>query len=292
VNAKPAKLQQEIQMQGRVVVITGGTSGIGKVAAEKLAFMGARIVLVARDRKRGQSTMEKLRHLGPGNHSIYYADLSRLNEMKGVADRIAAAESRIDVLINNAGAMFGRRHLTEDGLEQTFALNHMSYFVLGNRLYDSLRAAAPARLINTASDAHRGQELDFSDLQSAREYQGFPAYGRTKLCNILHTSELSRRWAGTGVTANSLHHGFVNTRFGGAIGGVWGIRFAISKFFALSPEKGAETMIYLASSQDPSVVNANGLYFNMCRAAAPSLEARDAETARRLWDVSEKLAGN
>jgi NAD(P)-dependent dehydrogenase (short-subunit alcohol dehydrogenase family) len=279
-------------MQGKTVVITGGTSGIGQIAAEKLAAMGARMVLVARDPKRGEATMAKLRQLGPGNHSIHYADLSRLSEMKRVAEEIAAVEPRIDVLINNAGAMFGRRQVTEDGLELTFALNHMSYFILANRLYDRLRAAAPARLINTSSDAHRGQKLDFSDLQSARTYQGFPVYGRTKLCNILHASELARRWAGSGVSANSLHPGFVNTRFGGDITGVWGIGFAVAKLFALTPEQGAETIIYLASSQDPSVVNANGLYFHKCKVATPTAEARDAQSARRLWDESEKLAGS
>jgi NAD(P)-dependent dehydrogenase (short-subunit alcohol dehydrogenase family) len=279
-------------MQGKTVVITGATSGIGQVTAEKLAAMGARMVLVARDSKRGETTMAKLRHLGPGNHSIYYADLSRLAEMKRVADEIAAAEPRIDVLINNAGAMFGRRQVTEDGLELTFALNHMSYFVMANRLFECLRAAAPARLINTASDAHKGQKLDFNDLQSAQNYQGFPAYGRTKLCNILHASELAKRWAGSGVSANSLHPGFVNTRFGGGVSGVWGIGFTIAKWFALSPEQGAETIIYLASSPDESVVKANGLYFNKCKVATPTAEARDAESARRLWEVSEKLAGN
>ena len=279
-------------MQGKTVVITGSTSGIGQIAAEKLAAMGARIVLVARDPKRGDATMAKLRHLGPGNHSIYYADLSRLIEMKRVADEIAAAEPRIDVLINNAGAMFSHRQLTEDGLELTFALNHMSYFVLANRLYDRLRAAAPARLINTASDAHRGQKLDFNDLQSAGKYGGFSVYGRTKLCNILHASELARRWSGSGVTANSLHPGLVSTRFGSAATGLFGVGLAIAKLFALTPEQGAETIIYLASSRDESVVNANGLYFNKCKVATPTAEARNAESARRLWEESEKLAGN
>jgi NAD(P)-dependent dehydrogenase (short-subunit alcohol dehydrogenase family) len=279
-------------MQGKTVVITGGTSGIGQVAAEKLASMGARIILVARDPKRGNAAMEKLRQHGPDRHSIYYADLSHLSEMKFVADEIAAANPRIDVLINNAGAMFGRRQVTKDGLELTFALNHMSYFVLANGLYDRLRAAAPARVINTASEAHHEQKLDFSDLQSARDYNGYQVYGCTKLCNILHANELSRRWAGSGINANSLHPGFVNTRFGRGIGGVWGVRFAISKMFALSPEQGAETLIHLASSGDASVVNANGLYFNKGKAAKPSAEACDIESARSLWDISAKLAAD
>jgi NAD(P)-dependent dehydrogenase (short-subunit alcohol dehydrogenase family) len=281
----------EKPMQEKTVVITGATSGIGKIAAEKLAALGARIIVVARDPKRGEATMATLRHLGPGNHSIYYADLSRLKEMKRVADEIAAAEPRIDVLINNAGAMFGKRQVTDDGLELTFALNHMSYFVLANRLYDRLRAAAPARLINTASDAHRGKKLDFDDLQSARNYKGFPVYGRSKLCNILHAGELSRRWAGSGVTANSLHPGFVNTRFAGNVSGLFGMGINLAKKFALTPEQGAETIVYLASSHDESVVKANGLYFAKNRVATPTKEARDEDSARRLWQESERLAG-
>src|SRR5450432_4119745 len=280
-------------MQGRVVVITGATSGIGQVAAENLAAMGARVVQVARDRQRGHAALERLHERAPDvSPSIHYADLSRLSEMKRVGLEIAKVEPRIDVLINNAGAMFGSRQLTEDGLEQTFALNHMSYFVLANRLYDRLRAATPARLINTASDAHKGQKLNFDDLQSLRKYRGFSVYGRTKLCNILHASELAKRWAGSGVTANSLHPGFVHTRFGGGVSGFLGIGFAVAKLFAITPEQGAETIVYLASSQDESVVKANGLYFNKCKVATPTAEARDAESARRLWEASEKLAGN
>src|SRR5258708_31815061 len=160
-------------MKGKVVVITGATSGIGQVAAEKLAAMGARIVQVARDRERGQSAMARLNQVAPGiSHSIYYADLSRLSEMKRVAAEIAQAEPRIDVLINNAGAMFGARELTEDGLERTFALNHMAYFVLAHGLRDRLTASASARVVNTASDAHKGAMLDFNDLQSAEAYRG------------------------------------------------------------------------------------------------------------------------
>ena len=278
-------------MLGKTVVITGATSGIGQIAAEKLAAMGAHLVLIARSPERGEATIKRLRQLGDGNHSVHYADLSRLSEMKRVAGEIAAAVPRIDVLINNAGAMFGKRQVTEDGLELTFALDHMSYFVLANRLYDRLRAAAPARLINTASDAHKGQKLDFTDLQSSRGYQGFPVYGRTKLCNILHASELARQWGGSGVTANSLHPGFVNTRFGSGITGIWGIGFAVAKLFALTPEQGAETIVYLASSQDESVVKANGLYFVKKEVATPSQEARDEDSARRLWQESERLAG-
>jgi NAD(P)-dependent dehydrogenase (short-subunit alcohol dehydrogenase family) len=277
-------------MRGKTVVITGATSGIGQVAAEKLAGMGARMVLVARDKTRGEAEMARLRAIAPDvNHAIYYADLSRVAEVKRVAADIAAKEPRIDVLINNAGALFGSRQLTSEGLELTFATNHLSYFVMTYGLRDRLRASAPARVVNVASDAHKGRKLDFSDLQSAKIYRGFHVYGQSKLCNILFTRELARRWAGGGVTANSLHPGFVSTRFGDQSGGLLSFGVRVAKTFAISPEKGAETIVYLASSDE--VATANGLYYYKCRPATPTKEAQDDDSARRLWKESEKLAG-
>jgi NAD(P)-dependent dehydrogenase (short-subunit alcohol dehydrogenase family) len=278
-------------MQGKVVVITGGTSGIGEVAAEKLAGMGARLVLVARDKARGEATLAKLRQAGSGvAHSVHYADLSRVAEMKRVAADVAAAEPRIDVLINNAGALFGSRQVTEDGLELTFATNHVAYFVVTHGLRDRLMAAAPAaRVVNTSSDAHKGNRLDFTDLQSAKDYSGFKIYGRSKLCNILYTRELARRWAGAGVTANSLHPGFVATRFGDQSGGLFSVGVRVAKNFAISPEKGAETIIYLASS--PDVAGVTGKYFYKSREATPTQEAQDDDAASRLWHETEKLTG-
>jgi len=277
-------------MRGKTVVITGATSGIGQVAAEKLAAMGARLVLVARDKTRGEAELTRLQALSSGvNHSIHYADLSRMAEVKRVAAEIAAAEPRIHVLINNAGALFGTRQVTVDGLELTFATNHMSYFILTHGLRDRLRAAAPARVVNVASDAHKGKKLDFDDLQSAKGYRGFYVYGRSKLCNILYTRELARRWEGSGVTANSLHPGFVSTRFGDQSGGMLSFAVRAAKAFAISPEKGAETIVYLASSEDAA--QANGLYYYKCRPATPTKEAQDDDSARRLWQASEKLAG-
>jgi NAD(P)-dependent dehydrogenase (short-subunit alcohol dehydrogenase family) len=276
-------------MRGKTVVITGATSGIGQVAAEKLAAMGARLVLVARDKTRGEAELDRLRSLTPGiNHAIHYADLSRLAEVKCVAAEIAAAEPRIDVLINNAGALFGNRHVTGDGLELTFATNHMSYFILTHGLREPLRASAPARVVNVASDAHKGRKLDFDDLQS-NNFNGFGVYGRSKLCNILFTRELARRWNGTGVTANSLHPGFVSTRFGDESGGLLSLGVRAAKMFAISPEKGAETIIYLASSEEAA--KSSGLYFYKCKPASPTKEAQDDDVARRLWQESEKIAG-
>ncbi|HUX72411.1 MAG TPA: SDR family oxidoreductase [Steroidobacteraceae bacterium] len=277
-------------MQGKVVVITGATSGIGEVAARRLAGMGARIVLVARDRARGAAALTRLCRVNAGGgHCIHYGDLSRLSEMKRLAAEIAAAQPRIDVLINNAGAMFASRRLTEDGLELTFALNHMAYFVLTNGLRERLFASAPSRIVNTASGAHRGRRLDFDDLQSQRGFSGFKVYGRTKLCNILLTRELARRWRGHGVTANCLHPGFVATRFGDGSGGFLSRAFRLAKLFAISPEQGADTIVHLASS--PAVAGISGEYFYQCRPATPSIEARDEATAARLWTESAQLAG-
>jgi NAD(P)-dependent dehydrogenase (short-subunit alcohol dehydrogenase family) len=277
-------------MKGKVCVITGATSGIGLVAAERLAAMGARLVLVGRDKARGEAALAQIRRQVPrAELRIHYADLSRLAEMNHLAAEIAALEPRIDVLINNAGAMFNERRVTQDGFERTFALNHMAYFVLSNRLKERLMAAAPARIVNVASDAHRGNTLDFGDLQSAHGYRGFTVYGRSKLANILFTRELARRLAGTGVTANCLHPGFVATRFGDNNSGLFrlGLGFA-KRFFALSPEAGAETIVYLAAA--PEVADVTGGYFAKSRPATPTAAARDDTAARRLWEESARLA--
>jgi len=276
-------------MKGKVCVITGATSGIGLVAAERLAAMGARLVLVGRDKGRGEAALARIRGKTPSAElRIHYADLSRLAEMNHLAAEIAALEPRIDVLVNNAGAMFNERRLTEDGLERTFALNHMAYFVLSNRLKERLIAAAPARVVSVASDAHRGNTLDFADLQAARDYRGFRVYGRSKLANILFTRELARRLAGTGVTANCLHPGFVATRFGDNNSGLSGFGIGLAKrLFALSPEKGAETMVYLAASTE--LARTTGGYFARSRPATPTVAARDDEAARRLWQESARL---
>jgi retinol dehydrogenase 12 len=277
-------------MRGKTVVITGGTSGIGEVAAEILAKKGARIVLVARDKTRGDLTLARLRNSARGlAHSAYFADLTRLAEMKRVAAQIADQEQRIDVLINNAGALFAQRRLTQDGLEFTFALNHMAYFVLAEGLRERLLASRPARIINTASAAHQDATLDFDDLQSAKNYRALKAYSRSKLCNILFTRELARQLHGTGVTANCLHPGFVATRFGDQSGGPIASLLWLAKFFAISPAEGAETIVYLASS--PNVATTTGQYFYKCLPTTPSRSARDDRSALLLWQRSAVLAG-
>jgi NAD(P)-dependent dehydrogenase (short-subunit alcohol dehydrogenase family) len=277
-------------MKGKTVVATGATSGIGEVAVLALAGLGARIVFIARDEARAQATLKKLEAKAPGlGHRMHLADLSSMSETRRVGAEIAAREPRIDVLINNAGAMFADRRVTPEGLEMTFALNHMAYFVLTEALREKLIASAPARIVSTASDAHQGASLDFSDLQSAKAYNGFRVYGRSKLANILFTRELARRLGGTGLTANCLHPGFVATRFGHEAGG-WTARIVpFLQALAISPEKGADTIVYLASW--PEVASATGAYFVKRKITAPSRAAQDDSAAKRLWEASEALAG-
>jgi NAD(P)-dependent dehydrogenase (short-subunit alcohol dehydrogenase family) len=276
-------------MQGKVVVMTGATSGIGEAAAQRLAQQGARIVFVARDAVRAEATLAKLRKAGPGAaHRAHLADLSLMADTHRVGAEIAAAEPRIDVLLNNAGAVFGRRIVTSEGLEMTFALNHMAYFVLTKALLARLIGSAPARIVSTASAVHQGARLDFDDLQSAKSFSAMGAYGRSKLCNILFTRELARRLAGTGVTANCLHPGVVATRFGDNAGGLLGLMMPLVKRLSISPERGAETIVYLAAS--PDVEGMSGLYFAKCAPVTPSKAAQDAAAAARLWEASERLA--
>src|SRR5579863_6468097 len=274
-------------MRGKTIVITGATSGIGEVAAIRLAEMGARIVFTARDKIRADVTMEKLRRVnGAVEHAVHMGDLSLLADMKRVAGEIGQ-EPRIDVLINNAGALFNARQGTSDGLEKTFALNHLSYFAITNLLLRRLNAGA--RIVSTSSGAHRRAKLDFDDLQSRHGYGGFAVYSKSKLCNILFTRELARRLSGTGITANCLHPGFVATRFGDNNGGIFRVALGIGKrFFALTPEEGAETIVYLASS--PDVAGTSGSYFARSRPAMPTAAAQDDMVARSLWEESARLA--
>ena len=275
-------------MHGKTVVITGATSGIGEVAAIRLAEQGARIVFTARDRNRADATLAKLRQAnGAAGHAVHLGDLSLLSDMKRVSGEIER-EPVIDVLINNAGALFNSRRETADGLERTFALNHMSYFVITNLLLPKLKPGA--RIVSTSSGAHRRAQLDFTDLQSRAGYHGFPVYAKSKLCNILFTRELAKRLEGSGVTANCLHPGFVATRFGDESGGIvsWGVRLA-KPFMGLSQEEGAKTIVHLASS--PDVAGVSGEYFYECKVDTPSEAARNDGDAKRLWDVSAEIAG-
>jgi NAD(P)-dependent dehydrogenase (short-subunit alcohol dehydrogenase family) len=275
-------------MHGKAVVITGATSGIGEVAAEALARQGARVVFVARDPAKARAMLDRLIRANPdAAHDWVEADLSTIAAMKAAGKAVARKVSRIDVLINNAGAIFMRREVTADGLEKTFAVNHMAYFVVTAQLRS--RLAPDARIVSTASVAHAYGNLDFDDLQSERGYSGMGAYARSKLCNILWTRELARRLAGGEITANCVHPGGVRTGFGGNNRGLMKTLFGLARPFMLSPEQGADTLIYLASS--PDVAGQTGGYWVRRRPTQPSAAARDPAAAERLWQVSAGLAG-
>ena len=277
----------QAEMHGKVCVVTGASSGIGRVAALELAERGATVVLVCRNEARGAPVLEEMaRRRGSGNATLLTADLSSQRQVRQVAAAFLERFDRLDVLINNAGvAGWGTRLVTEDGLETTFAVNHLVPFLLTSLLLDRLRASAPARVITVSSAAHRNGGLDFDDLQGERHYSGFGAYSRSKLANVLFTRELSRRLEGTGVTANCLHPGVVAT---GIFRNLprW-MRVVFSSPLVLSPERGADTMLYLATA--PEVDEVSGRYFVRRKPARTSRASQDAAAARRLWEASEAL---
>jgi retinol dehydrogenase-12 len=279
------------QSHPRVCLLTGATLGIGRAAAEALVPMGMELVLVARDRARLEALAAELRGKTPGARvGVIAGDLSRMSEVRRIAREFRATHGRLDVLANNAGALFTTRELTPEGLERTLALNHLAYFVLTEELLPVLRSSAPARIVNVASDAHRGMRVDLEDLNYARgKYRPFVAYGRSKLMNILFTRELARRLDGTGVTANAMHPGFVRSGFGMNNPGFLRRLIQVGQLFARTPERGARTLVYLATS--PEVEGVTGEYFHDERKTQPSAAARDMEVGRRLWEVSVRLAG-
>jgi retinol dehydrogenase 12 len=275
----------------RVCLLTGATLGIGRAAAEALAPMGMELVLVARDRARLEALAAELRQRTPGAKvGVLSGDLSRMSEVRRVAGEFRATHDRLDLLLNNAGAIFSQRELTSEGLERTLALNHLAYFVLTEELLPLLKASAPARIVNVSSDAHMGMRVDVDDLNYARgRYRPFVAYGRSKLMNILFTRELARRLAGTGVTANAMHPGFVRSGFGQNNAGFLGRFIKLGFPFARTPERGARTLVWLATS--PAVEGVTGKYFHDERESRISSAAQDMEVARRLWEASVRLAG-
>lgn len=273
-------------MKGKRVVITGPTKGIGRVTAVELAKKGAEMILVARDQARAKELATEL-----GDADVFIGDLSSIAEVKRVGDDIAQKYDVIDVLINNAGAINLERERTVDGLERTFATNHLAYFILTDKLLPSLKKAAEqkggARIVNVASEAHRQGSIDFDDLQLEKRWSGMNAYFASKLANILFTAELARRLEGTKVTANSLHPGAIASGFMANNSGIIALGWKVISPFLLSEEKGARTTIFLAS--DPSVDGVTGKYFDKCKERKPSRKARDMAVATRLWQVSEDL---
>jgi len=273
-------------MKGRICLITGATSGIGKAAAIELARRGATLVLSCRDSQKGESTIREIREKTGVSADLLSADLSSLESVRQLARMFQAKYPALHVLINNAGLLVRKRTLSADGLEMTFAVNHLAYFLLSHLLLDMLKASGPARIVNVSSDAHFRAALDFDDLQSEKKYSPFGVYCKSKLCNVLFTYELAKRLQGTSVTANTLHPGFVATGF---FRDTPGFVKTYARFFALSPEKGAKTTVFLASSGE--VNNVSGKYFKRCAEARSSALSYETFLAQRLWQVSKHLAG-
>jgi NAD(P)-dependent dehydrogenase (short-subunit alcohol dehydrogenase family) len=274
-------------MNGKTVLITGASAGIGKAAARALAGMGASVFMMSRDRSRGEAARSEIA-AATGNPRIEFlaCDLSRPAEVRAAADAFLAGHDRLDVLINNAAIIPYRRTKTADGLETQFAVNHLAYFLLTDRLLDRLRASAPSRIVLLSSGLHRRADINFDDLQSEKSYRGMKVYGRTKLMNLLFMLELDRRLAGTGVTVNALSPGFTATDLGRSAPPLSRLVF---KTFGKPPEKGADTVVFLASS--PDVEGVSGRYFNNRRIEDVSAAARDAASAGRLWEISARLGG-
>jgi NAD(P)-dependent dehydrogenase (short-subunit alcohol dehydrogenase family) len=276
-------------MSGKVCVVTGASSGIGKAASLVLAQFGAEIILVCRDKARGEAALAEVRAAATaGAARLEIADLSSLQEVRDLAGRLASLDG-LDVLINNAGLVLGDHRITADGFEYTFALNHLAPFLLTNLLREKLAASAPARVITVSSSAHQAARLDLADLQLAGHFNGWRAYSNSKLANILFTTELARRLTGTGVTANCLHPGTVNTGFGRDGSRVLRLGLDLGRRFLRTPGQGADTVVYLASS--PDVEGATGGYYVRRKLRAPSRAAQDQATARRLWEISVELTG-
>jgi len=273
---------------GKSFVITGAGSGIGKSTAMALAKAGANLLLICRDGVRGEATAEEIREESDNPLvNVILADLASQESIREMAHAIHGRLSHLDVLINNAGIHCAERRLSPDGFELTFATNHLAYFLLTQLLLDLLKASESARIVNVSSEAHRRGTIDFDNLQGEKQYRAFRAYSNSKLANILFTYELAERLKGTRVTVNCLHPGTVRTNFGRGDPGFFRTVVKLAAPFMLSPEKGAETSIYLASS--PEVEGVSGKYFIKCAEARSSPESYDQAKARRLWEVSEEM---
>ncbi|HET7659590.1 MAG TPA: SDR family oxidoreductase [Oryzihumus sp.] len=278
-------------MTGRTVLVTGGTHGIGLATARALASAGAAVTIVGRNAGKTAQVVQTLRRdSGSDQVDGMVADLSSQAEVRRAATELAAAHDRLDVLVNNVGGFWATRHVTADGLERTFALNHLAPFLLTHLLRPMLEVSAPARVVTVSSGAQAMGRIDFEDLQGERSYSGQRAYSQSKLANVLFTYELARRLEGTGVTANTLHPGVVRTGFGQEDSStLFRVMLPVVRPFMLSPERGAQTSVYLASS--PEVEGVSGRYFVRNRARRSSPASYDAEVARRLWAVSAELTG-
>jgi NAD(P)-dependent dehydrogenase (short-subunit alcohol dehydrogenase family) len=275
-------------MQNKICLITGATSGIGQATAMALAQKGITVIVAGRDEERCQKTVARIQRETQNFHVDYLlADLSVQDQVRQLAADFKARYERLDVLVNNAGAIFFRRQVSADGIEMTLAVNHLAYFLLTNLLLEPLKASAPARIVNVASNSHLGQHLDFDNLELKRGYNPMRAYGRSKLCNLYFTYELARRLEGTGVTVNAMHPGFVHTNMAANNGPL--VRFFLPLVHrkSLTPEQGASTAVYLATS--PDVEGVTGKYFVREREVESDPVSYDETAARRLWEVSEEM---
>ncbi|MGH7685774.1 MAG: SDR family NAD(P)-dependent oxidoreductase [Candidatus Dormibacteria bacterium] len=283
-------MQEWAGSRGKRVIITGATNGIGLAAAEALARRGALVTIVARNAEKGAAARSSVARAsrGASEPDVLMADLSSQQSVRELAAEALHRYPRIDVLVNNAGAIYDHRLESVDGIELTWALNHLASFLLTNLLLERTLASAPARIVTTSSDAHKGLLIPFDDLNAQRSYgaRGLKRYGATKLANILFTVELARRLRGTQVTANCFHPGLVATGWNRNNGAVMSLGMAVARPFSRSPRKGAETLVWLVDSSEAGAVS--GGYFVDCRQATPSSPAADAEGALRLWRVSEE----
>jgi NAD(P)-dependent dehydrogenase (short-subunit alcohol dehydrogenase family) len=277
------------QMAGKICLVTGASSGIGKVTALELAKMGATVVMVSRDQQRGEKALSEVKTVsGNENVELVLTDLSSQKSIRELVEHFKEKYKRLDLLMNNAGVMVKDRRLTEDGIESTFAINHLAYFLLTNLLLDVIKESSPARIINVTSNGHKVGAMDLDNLNAEKSYNDQLIYCQSKLANVLFTYELARKLVGTGVTVNCLHPGIVKSNFGRD--GSMFYRFLLTTVlrpFMISPETGAETSIYLATS--PEVEEVSGKYFVKKKAVKSSKKTYDLELAQKLWEISAKM---
>lgn len=276
-------------MTGKTVLITGANQGIGKASAMALGKMGASLVLVCRNEPKAREAVVDIEKAGAKNVELIVGNLASQADVHGIAAKFMTSHERLDVLMNNAGVLVPSRRTTVDGIEETLAINHLAPFLLTNLLLDVLKKTPRARIVNVSSRAHVGAKIHWEDVQLERGFSANKAYGQSKLCNILFTRELAKRLESTGVTANSLHPGVIASGFGHTYGGAISVVLKALKPFLATPEEGAKTQVWLASS--PEVAGVTGRYFAKCKEVTPSQRALEEGAPERLWEISERLSG-
>ncbi len=278
-----------MDLKGKICIVTGSNSGIGKVTALEIAKMGATVIMVSRDRNKGEKALEEVRNLsGNKDVELMLCDFASQKSIRKFAEEFKSKYQKLHILVNNAGLILTEKTITEDGIESTFAINHIGYFLLTELLLDVIRESTPARIVNVSSDAHKTGHIDFDDINFERKkYSSTGAYCNSKLANILFTRELAKRLKGTKITVNCLHPGVISSNFGNNMSGIFGFLIKIAKPFFTTVEKGAETQIYLATS--PQVEDVTGEYFSKKKVAYSTSEANNEQIAKRLWDISNEM---